>query len=196
MNSLKILTFLVVLEKKLQKKKPFSMNSGLNKNIPFMDDAEIKFFKNRLNKHGWDVKAYEDNYQTMSYDFKPLQSQESIMKKSELKKIIKEELNNVLGEALQKLNPQELKMTKEHFEPILKKHGGKVVQYFKSMGEFACEIESFRVLYNSLVVAQCMSQKDAQNIVDAFKDNDAKLITNPKEMNMRISPDRTFLYWK
>jgi len=118
------------------------------------------------------------------------------MRKSELKKIIKEELTKALKEDLEKLNPEELKMTKDHFEPILKKHGGKVVQYFKSFGEYAVEVEAYRVVVSSVVVAYCMSKKDAQKIVDAFKENDVKLITNPKQTDIRISPDRTFLYWK
>ena len=118
------------------------------------------------------------------------------MKKSELKSLIKHELNSLLKEDLDKLTPKELAAAKAHFDPIVKKHGGKIIRYFKSMGDLAIEIQSYRVLVSSVVIAQAMSKKDAQNIINAIKENDAKLLTSPDDNVVRMSPDTTFLYWK
>lgn len=85
---------------------------------------------------------------------------------------------------------------KAHFDPIVKKHGGKIIKYFKSLGQLAVEIQSFRVHYNSLIIASAMSKKDAQNIINAIKENDARFISSSEENTLKISPDTTFLYWR
>jgi len=113
------------------------------------------------------------------------------MRKSQLKTLIRQ----VLNEDLEKLNPQELKEAKAHFDPIVKKHGGKIIQYFKSFGELAVEIRSVRVLYNSLVVAHCFSDKDADKLINAFKSLDAGALAG-ESPDLRKSPDTKFLYWK
>lgn len=117
---------------------------------------------------------------------------ENKIKKSELKQLIKQ----IIKEDLEKLNPKELSAAKAHFDPIIKKHGGKIIKYFKSVGQLAVEVQSFRVIFNSLVIAQTMSKKDAQNIINAFKENEARLITSPDINTIKISPDTTFLYWR
>jgi len=263
MNS--ILLLMTVLHKKFNKKKPFTVNTA-DKNIPVLSNSEIKFFKNRLKKNGWDFNVKEDNYQTFTYEFKPTHNVKEINednsyfetlkrhldKMSNRKQIIdflykeyKKNRNNkklaktvidvaedenyhneaqkmyldfkgqeklmennmkktqliqlfkqVIKEDLEKLNPKELSAAKAHFDPIVKKHGGKIIKYFKSLGQLAVEIQSFRVHYNSLIIASAMSKKDAQNIINAIKENDARFISSSEENTLKISPDTTFLYWR
>jgi hypothetical protein len=113
------------------------------------------------------------------------------MKKTQLKTLIRQ----VLNEDLDKLNPQELKVAKAHFDPIIKKHGGKILQYFKSFGDIAVEIKSVRVIYNSVVIAHCFSQKDADKLLTTFKALDAGSLVGDNA-NFRTDSDTKFLYRK
>jgi len=113
------------------------------------------------------------------------------MKKTQLKTLIR----RVLNEDLDKLNPQELKAAHAHFDPIVKKHGGKIIQYFKSFGSLAVEIQSVRVIYNNLVIAHCFSQKDANKLIAVFKTLDAATLAG-EQPDFRTSSDTKFLYWK
>jgi hypothetical protein len=113
------------------------------------------------------------------------------MKKTQLKTLIRQ----VLNEDLPKLNPQELKSAHAHFDPIVKKHGGKIIQYFKSFGNLAVEISSVRVIYNGLVVSHCFSQKDANKLIAVFKTLDAGSLAG-EQPDFKTSSDTKFLYWK
>jgi len=115
------------------------------------------------------------------------------MKKQELRQIIKEEYKKLLKEN-EELSPEELKKAKAYFDPIVKKHGGKIINYFKSFnGDLAAYINIINVIRGNLVVANCFSKSDANKFIKTAIETDINsLVGNIQKYETR--PDKTYIY--